>query len=134
MTEKDYINETAAKTACAVVRELKRSGLIKENSLGIGTFKKTEKALYEFPKWKDCDGKETRHFVSQIENAIDVIRDEPYFELIELKYFNGWTHEKIAEYFDVDEKTIRYQRKKLIERLRPIIFSDEFIRELIFDL
>ena len=132
MKASEYINETAKKTARAVVGEFKRAGLIKESNLG--TFKKTEKALYEFPKWKECDGDETRRFVLQIEKALDGIRDEPYFELIELKYFRGWTHEKIAEHFDVDEKAIRYQRKKLIEQLRPVIFSDEFIRELIFEL
>ena len=106
--------------------------MIKINQLG--TFKKTEKVLYEYPEWKKSENEETKHFVLQIERALKRVETDPYYELIELKYFKGWTHERIAEYFGVDEKAIRYQRQKLIEKLRPIIFSDEFIHELIFDL
>lgn len=124
--------EVIDRTARAVVAEFKRTGLLNECKLG--TFKKTEKVLYNYPEWKQIDSKDTKRFVDLIDRALDRIRDDQYFELIELKYFKGLTHEQIAEYFDVDEKTIRYQRTKLIERLRPIIFSDEFIRELIFDL
>ena len=126
------VTELIDETAYKIVAELKKADLIKSNKLG--TFEKTEKVLYAYSDWKESDGKETRKLVKQIEKALKKIEAEPYYELIELKYFKGWTHERIAEYFDVDEKTIRYQRQKLIERLRPIIFSDEFIHELIFDM
>ena len=128
MKVKELINETAYQ----IVAELKKADLIKSNKLG--TFKKTEKVLYEYTDWKDADGKETKKLVKQIEKALKRIETDPYYDLIELKYFKGWTHERIAEYFDIDEKAVRYHRQKLIERLRPIIFSDEFIHELIFDL
>ena len=49
---------------------------------------------------------------------------------IELKYFDGWTHEQIAEYFDVQPAAISKQRTKLINRIRAGIFSDDFISEL----
>lgn len=132
MTTEKIIEETAQKTARAVVAELQRAGKIKPERLG--TFKKTERVLYMFPTMqKDADG-ETGKLYEQIRRALNEIADEPYFELIQQKYFYKWTHERSAEYFDVDEKTIRYQRKKLVDRLRPLIFSDEYIRELILDL
>lgn len=132
MTTEKIIEETAQKTARAVVAELQRVGKIKPERLG--TFKKTERVLYMFPTMqKDADG-ETGKLYEQIRRALNEIADEPYFELIQQKYFYKWTHERSAEYFDVDEKTIRYQRKKLVDRLRPLIFSDEYIRELILDL
>lgn len=132
MTTEKIIEETAQKTARAVVAELQRAGKIKPER--IGTFKKTERVLYMFPTMqKDADG-ETGKLYEQIRRALNEIADEPYFELIQQKYFYKWTHERSAEYFDVDEKTIRYQRKKLVDRLRPLIFSDEYIRELILDL
>lgn len=132
MTTEKLIEQTAQKTARAVVSELQRVGQIKPERLG--TFKKTERVLYMFPDMKPTDGGETAKLYEQIRNALNAIADEPYFELIQQKYFYKWTHERSAEYFDVDEKTIRYQRKKLIDRLRPLIFSDEYIRELILDL
>lgn len=132
MTTEKIIEETAQKTARAVVAELRRVGKIKPERLG--TFKKTERVLYMLPTMQKDADVETGKLYEQIRRALNEIADDPYFELIRQKYFYKWTHERSAEFFNVDEKTIRYQRKKLIDRLRPLIFSDEYIRELILDL
>ena len=126
----ELIDVTANKTARAVVSELKRAGLVKENRLG--SYKKTERALYEYAEWIDTEdmSETTNRFCNLIQRALNRIRDDPYYEIIELKYFEHWTHEKIAEYFDVDVSVISKRRTKLINQLRPIIFSDDFIREL----
>jgi hypothetical protein len=126
----DVINNTADQTARAVVRELKRAGIVKENKLG--SFKKVERSLYEFYEWKDRDdiGDETKKFCALVERAFDRVRDDKYFMLIPLKYGERWTHERIAEYFDVDVSVISKRRTKLINQLRPVIFSDDFIIEL----
>lgn len=124
------IDEIINKTARAVVAEMKRAGMVKENRLG--SFKKTERALYEFYEWTGAEEltDETKRFCDLINKALDRIKDDPYFEIIGLKYGKGLTHERIAEYFDVDVSVISKRRTKLINQLRPIIFSDDFIREL----
>lgn len=126
----ELVDVTANKTARAVVSELKRAGLVKENRLG--SYKKTERALYEYAEWIDTEdmSETTNRFCNLIQRALTRVRDDPYYEIIELKYFEHWTHEKIAEYFDVDVSVISKRRTKLINQLRPIIFSDDFIREL----
>lgn len=128
MTINDVIESTARKTARSVVSEMKRKDIIKSNALN--SFKKTEKVLYEYPAWKKSDSDETRKFCELIERALKEVEGDPYYELIELKYFERWTHERIAEYFDVDVSVISKRRTKLIDRLRPIIFSEDFIKEL----
>lgn len=128
MNISDVIENTARKTARSVVAEMKRKDLVKSNALN--SFKKTEKVLYEYPVWKKSDDAETRKFCGLIERALKEVERDPYFELIELKYFERWTHERIAEYFDVDVSVISKRRTKLIDRLRPIIFSEDFIKEL----
>lgn len=130
MTAKEVIEMTAEKTARAVVSEMKRAGLIKDNRLG--SFKKTERALYEFAEWSDVEDatEQTRRFCNLIQRALNRVRDDPYYQIIELKYFEHWTHERIAEFFDVDVSVISKRRTKLINQLRPIIFTDDFIREL----
>ena len=81
----------------------------------------------------DFDGlKITSEFVKLIDEALTGISDDPYFKIIELKYFNGWTHEQIAEHFDVQPAAISKQRKRLINQLRGVIFSDDFITELLY--
>lgn len=128
MKASELIEQTAKKTARAVVAEFKRAGLVKDNKLG--SFKKTERILYEYPRWKGNDVEETKKFCDLVQKALDSISDDPYFQIIELKYFQKWTHERIAEYFDVDVSVISKRRTKLINQLRPIIFSADFIREL----
>ena len=124
---------TAEKTARAVIAELDRSGKI-VNRQKLGTFKKVERVLYMYPTMDENAGEETAKLYGQIRRALNAICDDPYFELIQQKYFYKWTHERSADYFGVDEKTIRYQRNKLIDKLRPLIFSDEYLREMILDL
>lgn len=123
------------KTAKSVVSELKRAGMIRENRLN--SYQKTEKILFLYPKLKsvisdyEIDNiKITREFVRLIGEALRGIGDDPYFEIIPLKYFEGKTHEQIAEYFDVQPAAISKQRKRLVNRLRGILFSDDFISEL----
>lgn len=126
----EVVNETAEKTARAVVAEMKRAGLVKDNRLG--SFKKTERVLYEYAEWIDVEdaSETTRTFCELVARALNRVRDDPYYQIIELKYFEHWTHERIAEYFDVDVSVISKRRTKLINQLRPIIFSDDFIHEL----
>ena len=131
MTAKQLIDLTVKHT----VVELKRNGLIRENRLD--SYKKTERILYEYPKFKKIvteykfdDMTITPKFVSMIDDALQSISDDPYYKIIELKYFDGWTHEQIAEYFDVQPAAISKQRTKLINRIRAGIFSDDFISEL----
>lgn len=128
MKASELIDEVAKKTARAVVAEFKRAGMIKENRLD--SFKKTERILYEYPRWRKSNLEETTRFCTLVQNALDSISDDPYFQIIELKYFQKWTHERIAEYFNVDVSVISKRRTKLINQLRPIIFSDDFIREI----
>ena len=131
MTAKELIDLTVKHT----VAELKRNGLIRENKLN--SFQKTEKALDIYHKLKHIsetykfdDMQVTVDFIRMIDDALESISDDPYFQIIELKYFNGWTHEQIAEYFDVQPAAISKQRTKLINRIRAGIFSEDFISEL----
>ena len=72
----------------------------------------------------------TRSFIRIIDNAIDTLKDDPYFELIELRYFKGCTREQIAEYFDCDVKTVTRNKNRLINLLQIRLFSDEVIQQI----
>ena len=131
MTAKQLIEMTVKHT----VAELKRNGLIRENKLN--SFQKTEKALDIYHKLKHIsetykfdDMQVTVDFIRMIDDALESISDDPYFEIIPMKYFDGKTHEQIAEYFDVQPAAISKQRKRLMNKLRPLIFPNEYISEL----
>jgi hypothetical protein len=64
------------------------------------------------------------------ENALKNIEDDKYYKIIELKYFGEMTLEYVAEKFGVDERTIRRQKNRLVNRLRTLIFSDNVIQDI----
>ncbi len=127
MNIEELIKRTAKVTAREVVEQTKEK---RKKDSQLGSFKKTERILYEYPNWKSIDAADTLKFCNLVENALSGISKDPYYKIIELKYFQKWTHERIAEYFSVNVSVISKQRTKLINSLRSIIFSDDFIKEL----
>ena len=72
----------------------------------------------------------TRRFIKIIDDAIQMLRDDPYYELIELRYFEGRTREYIAGFFDCDVKTVNRNKNRLINQLQIRLFSDEVIQSI----
>lgn len=72
----------------------------------------------------------TRSFIRIIEDAIDVLKGDPYYDLIRLRYFEGCTREEIAEHFDCDVSTVNRNKNRLINLLQIRLFSDEVIQQI----
>ena len=72
----------------------------------------------------------TKNLISIVDDAIDKLKDDPYFEVIRLKYIEGCTREKLAEYFEVDVSTISRNKNRLINALQIRLFSDEVIFQI----
>lgn len=78
---------------------------------------------------------ETQRDLTRIENALDKIREDKYFDIIQLKYLNLQkdkleTDEKIAEKLDKDQSTVTRNRKRLMNKLITILFP-ESIRDFV---
>lgn len=72
----------------------------------------------------------TKNFIKVIDAAIDRLRNDQYFEIIPLKYFECKSREDIAEHFEVDASTISRHKNRLINLLQIRLFSDEVICEI----
>lgn len=72
----------------------------------------------------------TVSFIKVIDDALTALKDDPYFDIIRLKYFEGKSHEDIADYFSVNIRTISRNRNRLVNLLCIRLFSDEFIRQI----
>lgn len=73
----------------------------------------------------------TKRFISIINEALDRLKyDEPYYEIVPMKYFQGKTYDDIAEHFHCDVKTIYRQKKTLINKLQIRFFSDDVINQI----
>lgn len=72
----------------------------------------------------------TKNFIRIIDNAIDTLKDDVYYDLIRLRYFEGKSREEIAEYFDCDVSTVNRNKNRLINLLQIRLFSDEVIQQI----
>ena len=72
----------------------------------------------------------TRSFIRIIDDAVASLKNDPYYDLIRLRYFEGCSQEEIAEYFNCDVRTIRRNKNRLINLLQIQLFSDEVIRQI----
>lgn len=96
------------------------------------TFRKTEKVLYMYYVWSANPhiSKKTKTFCEAIERAISQITDSDYADMIELKYRLKYTHERLAEHYDVSVTTISKHRERIVNEIGAILFSDDFIDEM----
>lgn len=70
---------------------------------------------------------ETERDLRRIDNALDKIRDDKYFDIIQYKYLNEDeerinTDEELAQKFNKERITIIRNRKRLINKLVTILF------------
>ncbi|MDF2839943.1 MAG: phage transcriptional activator, RinA family [Clostridia bacterium] len=72
----------------------------------------------------------TKRFLNIIDCALMEIKNDDYYKLIELKYFEGNTHEEIAYVFSKDVSTITRNKNKLVNKLKIILFSDDVVHEI----
>lgn len=70
----------------------------------------------------------TRSFIKILEDAVSSLKDDPYYNLIAMRYFEGRTQEEIAEHFECDVRTVRRNKNRLINLLQIRLFSDEVIQ------
>jgi hypothetical protein len=72
---------------------------------------------------------ETQRDLTRIENALNKIREDKYFDIIKYKYLNLQkdkleTDEKIAERLEKDQSTVTRNRKRLMNKLITILFPE----------
>lgn len=77
----------------------------------------------------------TKAEISFIDKCISELRDDEYYEIISMWYFKGkkegYTREKIAEYYDCDVDTVTRNRKRLVNKLKFLLFAKDSLHNLI---
>lgn len=126
----DEIEVIISKTVKKTVHQLKRNNMLREYKTS--SFKKTEKLLYEYPKMQPITA-EGKSIINKIEKALEYIRGDDYYELIELRYFRQMKYDKLVEYFGVERNAVIYHKQRLINKIKPFLFADDVIKETLDD-
>ena len=69
--------------------------------------------------------------VSMVERALGTIRNNKYYDIIEMKYFDDLTFEHISEKLDISVITAKRYKNKMIRQLQLVIFSDDVIKNIL---
>lgn len=111
------------------VLKLKMAGLMRDDRKT--AFQKTETLLRNYPVFKRVtDNRSTQKLVSKIEDALEEIKSDIYYDIIPMVYFENRTREDIADHFNTSTKTITRNKNKLVNILKLRLFSDDVIFEL----
>lgn len=115
-------------TVNRTVLKLKMSGLMKDDRKTAA--QKTEEILKNYPRFKLSDQPYTKKLCDKIETAMNTIKDDYYYDVILLYYFDGMTREEVAEHFNTSETTISRNKKRLVDDLSAVLFSDDLIFQM----
>lgn len=115
-------------TVNRTVLKLKMSGLMKDDRKTAA--QKTEEILKNYPRFKLSDQPYTKKLCDKIETAMNTIKGDYYYDVISLYYFDGMTREEVAERFNTSETTISRNKKRLVDALSAVLFSDDLIYDL----
>lgn len=124
------VSEIIQETVNCTITKLKMSGLMKDNRQT--AFQKTEQILKNYNELKKAYSEDgtAKKFVDIVDNALNEILDDAYYDIIPMIYFENQTREMVAEYFDTTVTTISRNKHRLINRLKYLIFADDVIYEL----
>lgn len=111
------------------VIKLKMSGLMRDSRKS--AYQKTEELLRNYETFKKAEDQPyTKKIVTIIADALYDLKDDVYYDIIPMIYFEGRSREDVAEYFDTTVTTISRNKNRLINKLKARIFSDDVIYEL----
>lgn len=72
----------------------------------------------------------TMNYIRIIDDALAQIADDPYYDIIRLRYFENASRDEIADYFSCDPRTITRNKNRLINNLQIHLFSDQVLKDL----
>lgn len=124
------VDEIIKQTVDYTVMKIKLAGLMKDNRQT--AFQKTEQILRSYNDMKKSysENGTAKKFVDIIDNALETLKNDSYYDIIPMLYFEKRSREDIAEFFDTTTTTISRNKRRLVEKLKVLIFADDVIYEL----
>lgn len=74
---------------------------------------------------------DTVQVIDMIDKGMQSLKDDPYYEILEMRYFEGRTQEDIAAYYEVSQVTISNNKNRLVKALSMELFPNQAILEML---
>lgn len=122
------VDKIIDRTVNKTILKLKMAGLMRDTDKTAA--QKTEELLKNYKSLKLSDQPYAKKLVSKINEALETIRDDPYYSIIPLYYFSEYSREYVAYELNTTPTTISRNKARLIDKLKVILYSEEYISEL----
>ena len=120
-----------------LIEDLKKEGIsIQKRETGVNVqsskvyLSELEKVENRIEKLKE-EIVRIENVVNMVERALGTIRNNKYYDIIEMKYFDDLTFEHISEKLDISVITAKRYKNKMIRQLQRVIFSDDVIKNIL---
>ncbi len=77
-----------------------------------------------------CAIQGTVQVIALIDKCMKALEKDPYYKVLEMRYFEGRTLEEIGVLFKCDSSTISRNRNRLVKELSLRLFPDDVINEM----
>lgn len=67
--------------------------------------------------------------VALIEKTMATMKNDPYYKILEMRYFEGRTQEDIAAAFKCTQPNVTYHKSRLVKELSIKLFPDKVVNE-----
>jgi len=92
---------------------------------GSGEKQDREEKVEEFITGLEKSIAVSARYLALVDHALEMVKDDPYYEIIGHKYFDGWTMEEIAEKFGCDVSTVSRNKNRLVSALKIYLFTED---------
>ena len=120
-----------------LIEDLKKEGIsIQKRETGVNVqaskvyLSELEKVENRIEKLKE-EIVRIENVVNMVERALGTIRNNKYYDIIEMKYFDDLTFEHISEKLNISVITAKRYKNKMIRQLQLVIFSDDVIKNIL---
>ena len=120
-----------------LIEDLKKEGIsIQKREIGVNV-QSSKVYLSELEKLENRIEKlqeeivRIENVVNMVERALGTIRNNKYYDIIEMKYFDDLTFEHISEKLNISVITAKRYKNKMIRQLQLVIFSDDVIKNIL---
>ena len=110
----------------------KRSGSIVEYSPhtgSVGQLVLPEESVEDAVHTVEASVQGTVRVIALIDKCMESLKGDPYYNVLEMRYFEGRTLEDIGVYYNVEHSTISRNKNRLVKELSMRLFPDEVIKE-----
>ena len=123
MNEKD-IEKIADKVAERLMQISKTDKYKETEAMGLKKYEGIPEIELERIEHLKFENAKLEKRIIRVDNALEGIKNDGYYDIIILRYFKEWTIDEIAEDFEVDRRTIGRNRTRLIKKLQYSLFPE----------